>query len=217
MRFFYIAAIFVLVGLQLSACTTGYSWNQKLTVEVNTPAGMKTGASVVGIKVASGQVGLSQTAAAYQVTGEATVVEVAPGKYLFALLGERSTKELATHTWADQLPRNADEAWAKIEALREKRDVPRAEYPLLVTFTDLNDPKSVKEVKSDRLADVFGAGFALRTITLEITDEAVTGGAVEKLIKWLSNYPEPPLCNPKSPTDFSFCATSVHHGDFIRR
>jgi hypothetical protein len=188
MRFFCIAAICLCVGLQLSACTTGYSWNQKLTVEVNTPAGVKTGASVVGIKVTSGQLGLSQTAAAYRVTGEATVVEVAPGKYLFALLGERSTNELATHTWADQLPRNADEAWTKIEALREKRDVPRAEYPLLVTFSDLNDPKSVKEVKPDRLADVFGAGFALKAVTLEITDEAVTGGKCDSVLNWLNEF-----------------------------
>jgi hypothetical protein len=203
--------------LGLAACGQSYSWNQKLTVQVNTPQGVKAGASVVGIKVSSGQVGLSQTSASYRVTGEATVLEVAPGKYLFALLGERSTNELATHTWADQLPRNADEAWTKIETLREIRDVPRAEYPLLVTFTDINDPKSVKEVKADKLAEVFGAGYSLKAITLEITGEAATGGSVEKLISWLNKYPEQSLCEPKSQTDFSFCATSVHHGDFIRR
>jgi hypothetical protein len=112
------------------------------------------------------------------------VLEVAPGKYLFALLGERSTNELATHTWADQLPRNADEAWTKIETLREIRDVPRAEYPLLVTFTDINDPKSVKEVKPDKLAEVFGAGYSLSAITLEITDEVATGMLVTSMPFW---------------------------------
>jgi hypothetical protein len=184
MRRFLKIMVVMLAAVGLVACGKNYRWHQKLTVQVITPDGVKSGSSVVGIKVSSGQIWLSQTAAGYRVAGEATIVEVAAGKYLFALLGERSTNELATHTWAGELPNNADEAWAKTEKLREKRNVPRAEYPLLVTFTDINDPKSVVEVKPDGLADVFGAGFALQAITLEITDEAVTAGRIASFPFW---------------------------------
>jgi hypothetical protein len=206
----------VLMGAALAAagCAKSFSWNQKLTVEVNTPEGVKTGASVVSISVSSGQILLSQTAAGYRVKGEATVVEVAPGKYLFALLGERSTNELATHTWLDQLPRNADEAWAKIETLRAKRDVPRAEYPLLVTFADINDPKSVKEVKPDKFSDVFGAGYSLSAITLEITDEAVTVGSIEKVLNWAPKLVGSIGRDTELPMDHIF--KKINDGSFFR-
>jgi hypothetical protein len=45
----------------------------------------------------------------------------------------------------------------------------------------------------------------------------VTAGKIENLLPWLGGHPEPPFCDPKYATDFSFCATSVHHGDLIRK
>jgi hypothetical protein len=44
MRIFFLAALLVISTLLLSACTTGYRWNQKLIVEINTPAGVNKGA-----------------------------------------------------------------------------------------------------------------------------------------------------------------------------
>jgi hypothetical protein len=44
-------------------------------------------------------------------------------------------------------------------------------YPLLVTFKENDDPKSVRRVNPDDLAAVFGAGHSLGAITMEITDE----------------------------------------------
>ena len=65
-------------------------------------------------------------------------------------------------------------------------------YPKLVTFTDMNDPKSVTLVqvwerkkdghfflKEDRMEELFGAGVSLKGITLEITDEPVQWGVVD--------------------------------------
>ena len=198
-----------------------FSWNQKLTVTVETPLGERSGAAVVNERVTHGRQPLSGSAVQYDITGEATVVEVAPGRYLFALLGEASTKELAMRVWrevmSEEQRRDPRKAYRMIENLREAREVPPMEYPLLVTFTDINDPKSVKEVKPSNLAATFGAGYSLKSITLEITDEPVTTGKVESVLGWLGKYPEPPLCKPVSSTDFSFCATLIHHGDFIRR
>jgi hypothetical protein len=58
--------------------------------------------------------------------------------------------------------------------------VPPILYPLLVTFTDIADPKTVTRVDSANLAATFGPGYALTSITLEITDEPVTEGQVQK-------------------------------------
>ena len=221
MKRIFVAAMLVLCVLGLSACRQNFAWNQKLTLTVETPQGERSGSAVVYERVTSGRQLMSGSAVQYDIKGEATVVEVAPGKYLFALLGEASTKELATRVWwevfSEEQKRDADQAFRMIESLREAREVPPKEYPLLVAFTDINDPKSVFEVKPDDLAATFGPGYGLKSITLEITDDPVTEGKVEKFLSWLGKYPEPPLCEPTSGTDFSFCATSVHHGDFIRR
>jgi hypothetical protein len=171
-----------------------YTWNQKLTVVVQTPDGEKSGSAVTRLRVNYSTTSLTGIGISYDVKGEATVVEVAPGKYLFALLsqnGPGNTTELATQTWLDDLPKTVGDArprFAYLEALRAKRDVPRAHYPWLVMFTDLNDPKSVREVKPGKLSDTFGAGFSLKSITLEITDEAVTDNTVRTLLNWVSGF-----------------------------
>jgi hypothetical protein len=207
-----------------------YSYRQKLTVLVSTPSGEKSGSAITEVTANVGSQGiLSSANVSYRVRGEAAVVDLGNGKYLIALLSSGGEKT-ATEYWAmrafykrvmEEYPSGSEERMNKFyTALLDMRDSQRVapdQYPLLVTFRDITDPKSVIEVKPDTLADVFGAGFALRAITLEITDEGVTQGSVETLINWLSKYPEPPLCDPKSLEDFSFCATSVHHGDFIRR
>ena len=87
----------LLLLLTLSACTRDEHWHQRLTLVVRTPAGEVTGSVVQRIdwqgttgfyKTATQGVDASQTS--LRVTGEALALEVAPGKWLFALLkGDR--------------------------------------------------------------------------------------------------------------------------------
>jgi hypothetical protein len=71
--------------------------------------------------------------------------------------------------------------------IRQSRRVPRKFYPMLVTFADINNPASVREVDPANLAKIFGAGYKLKSITLEITDEKVTKGVVEGVLGWMRN------------------------------
>ena len=75
----------------------------------------------------------------------------------------------------------------RVEATRASKPLSREDYPLLVTFTDINDPKSVKEVKPGKLSDAFGPGYSLSSITLEITDEQVTDGEIAKRLIWIDD------------------------------
>ncbi|MDR4487060.1 MAG: hypothetical protein R3B83_05990 [Nitrospirales bacterium] len=68
---------------------------------------------------------------------------------------------------------------------RFKTEIPRSHYPLLVTFTDLTDPTTVKVVDPENLAATFGPGVSLKRLTLEITDEPVTEGKIESVLGWL--------------------------------
>lgn len=178
--------------LSLSACGENHEWRQKTILEVETPAGTVTGSSVAQMSVRwfgklelmlSNGAGLSTG-----VRGEAAFVEVAPGRFLFALFKELQpfqTTELFREA-ADG--RESRSITARLEHIREKRLVPPLRYPMLVTFDDINDPKTVKLVDPANLAATFGEGFALKSISVEITDEEVTEGKVERVLGWLPDY-----------------------------
>jgi len=65
------------------------------------------------------------------------------------------------------------------------------QYPLLVTFSDVDDPKSLQKLDPDNLAAIFGEGYKLKSITLEITDEPVTKGRVEQVLGWWNSLTVP--------------------------
>ncbi|MEM7461740.1 MAG: hypothetical protein AAF362_03590 [Pseudomonadota bacterium] len=164
--------------LLLAGCwNDSWSWNQKLTVKVETPDGPVQGAAVN--QVTWGEVNsVHNYPASYQ--GEAVVVDLGNGRYLFALIGE-PTKFLAFETFNGG-PGIGEEVFAEMAQFRGTNPVPPEHYPLLVTFTDINDPKTVKKVDPNNLAATFGSGFALESIMLEITDEPVTKGGVEEVL-----------------------------------
>lgn len=125
-----------------------------------------------------------------RVRGEASVVEIAPGRYLFALLDGNKEAELAMVLFfPDPAPRTFERA-RQLETLRGVREVSRDRYPLLVTFDDLNDPTTVRRVDPADLAATFGPGVTLRRITLEITDKKMTKGRVVNLLQWLASWPK---------------------------
>ena len=180
-------ALFLLPVLALAGCTQHFAWHQKLTVVVETPAGEVSGASVTAVEV-DGFDGLLPDGGDVdsRLKGEAVVVEVVPGRYLFVLL----TGALG---WADAAygpggPGTVfEENMRTIEAQVGKPPVPLPEkaWPLMVTFTDIKDPKTVQRVDPDDLAASFGPGMRLKAVTLAVTEEPVTEGRVEAVLGWL--------------------------------
>jgi hypothetical protein len=132
------------------------------------------------------------------VRGEATVVDLGEGRYLFALLkGARAARAFAVFGDGRSYCRWNKEQDAAVASSKPRRDslsCRRAHRPLLVTFADINDPASVQRVDPDDLAASFGPGYALTTITLAITDEPVTKGRVEAVLPGASKGDE--VCIP---------------------
>ena len=156
-----------------------------MTVSVETPHGLVSGSSVMleQAHFTSGAlVPPEARGGGYGRSGEAAVVEVAPGKYLFALLPGPDAYSIFSQGGTPQ------EDAPKIAALRESRAIPARLYPVLVTFSDINNPKSVRKVDPKNLAATFGPGYALKDMVLEITDEAVTEGRLEKVLGWIRQY-----------------------------
>lgn len=180
-------AIGAILLLTLAGCQDRNEWRQKLTVTVDTPNGEVAGSSVVRVVSRFGQVPLSNSEVNYEVTGEATVVEVAPGLYLFALLGNSEAERFYRALGYDY--GNRGEKLDRIARMQgESRVLEPKNYPLLVTFRDIDDPTTVERVDPDNLAASFGSGYRLKAITLEITDEKVTKGRVEEVLGWWCDY-----------------------------
>jgi hypothetical protein len=162
-----------------------FAWHQKLTVSVMTPEGTKTASSIMSVDFVDGTkadwITLPEARKVhFKLRGEAVVLEVSPGRYLFVLLNDLpdATTVFFPGLWhGDAAPLLPD--------LRETRQLKPEQYPLLVTFDDINDPASVRRVDPNNLSATFGPGFRLNAITLSITDEPVTEGVVEKVLEWL--------------------------------
>ncbi|MGL4281404.1 MAG: hypothetical protein ACRCS0_13640 [Albidovulum sp.] len=168
-----------------------FAWRQKMTVTVETPAGEVSGSSVSQIGWQEQAVKFEGMGWNYDVTGEAVVVEVAPGRWLFALLTGAGTTEymgsVAAASISGQHGRVISEAL--FDEVSDKRGraagpitVPDYQYPLLVTFDDIADPKTVRRVDPANLSASFGQGVSLKAVTLAVTEEPVTEGRVEGVL-----------------------------------
>jgi hypothetical protein len=180
----FLVLLAALIGL--SACGENHVWRQKMVLEVETPSGIVSGGSVTEMTVRwFGGLDRMSSEVNARVRGEASFVEVAPGRYLFALFKDGEAFRTAEVFREASDNKETRPITARLESIRESRVVPLDRYPMLATFDDITDPKSVKLVDPANLAGTFGAGFALKSITIEITDENVTEGKVETVLGWL--------------------------------
>jgi hypothetical protein len=87
--------------------------------------------------------------------------------------------------------------WTEESSLRGKGDLPPDYIPTLVTFTDLNDPKTARVVQPEKFEQEFGPGVRfkrawLETVSrgiwplnlLDITGEPITWEIEQKLPWW---------------------------------
>jgi hypothetical protein len=180
----------IAAALGLAGCGESNTWNQKLTVTVATPAGEVSGSSVTRINITfAGESLCCAPGYAFSAgqSGEAVVVEVRPDKFLFALIEERQRLLAFRAFLGDQAEAQPSKERADgIETSRKSIALSPEHYPTLVVFADIANPKTVGIVDPKWIADAFGAGYRLKSITLEITDETVTKGNVERVLAWLS-------------------------------
>ena len=138
----------------------------------------------------------------FRIRGEAVAVDLPGGRTLFALLQSKDDVEWAARAMLMASPKVTGESWEQrfddMQGLRGEQTIPRrwphergrkdsSAYPMLVTFGDLADPASVALVDPDNLAASFGEGYALKRISVMLTDDPVTEGIGERL-GWLSDY-----------------------------
>ena len=163
----------------------------KITVTIETPEGIKTGSAVREYFVQKTPEPLDTITPHTRVKGEAVVVDLGERGVVFAVMGTDDYWVL----W-NSFP--TDAGALTIEGIKyyrsfkgEQKTIALKDRPMLVTFTDIKDPKTVTPVYrvvgtpipssskytydvEDKFEELFGEGVALKDITIETTNEPVT-------------------------------------------
>lgn len=166
----------------------------RVTVEIETPEGIKTGSAVREAGAYTEPSILpDQGGTSYNITkGEAVVIDLGQRGVVFALLGGGAEARLVSRA-------------LRLEGKLSFQLKP-SEYPQFVYFKDMTDPKTVAPlllfgacpdergiphnlrcIKNDMFAQTFGDGVKLATIKVENTNKEVTVG-LEKILAWLPSY-----------------------------
>jgi hypothetical protein len=188
------------IQINYPSCTFRY----KLTAEVMTPEGLKSGSSVVEVSYSNFASLSGVENLILNVKGEANYVDLGDGKNLFLLLTNRVSGRNLSESF--QQPVGAMDAlklplktlnlhWnfgdqqalnAQLPAARAKGrvDVPFENLPTLVVFRNLAQPDSVEVIQPYGLSKIYGSGFQLKNVTIEITDQN-NQDQIETILPWL--------------------------------
>jgi hypothetical protein len=202
----------------------------QMTIEVETPQGRRTGLAVRELEYFENEKDgfvFGESRPSVNMRGEAIAVNLPDGKVLFALL----TGGNGDVDYAKLLPGRALGSRMlneKVEQIQWRREAELWPYavktiglertdplPMLVTFRNLTDPKSVELVDPDNLAASFGQGVKLRRVTIRTTDEPVTSG-IEKRLKSMGVDKKHSLAGYFEPTATPTFAQKLSYSDFAR-
>lgn len=197
MRILKALGIVVLVIVAIPVLWFGSAWvfeawdththRFRLTLEVDTPDGVKSGSSVIEVKIWGKATWIPQTGGTLsKVRGEAVFVDLGSGRNFIAVLGfgptgsQGALYNLAARAFGRDRPFWYREAPSWTGRAELTGDL----VPTLVTFSDLNDPKSARVVRPNEFEQALGAGVRLRGARIEMTSDTVTRGIEKKLPWW---------------------------------
>lgn len=173
------------------------TYRYRVTVEVDTPEGVRSGSSVWQIKSHEG--GGPGNPLITQVSGDAVAVQLptgtlfalkrsqdldAPGEYAAGVIGDGLDHHPVPGL---EMTRDGASNVRKLNAAKPAFDMDPSDYPLLVRFRDPGDPGSVERVSPDGLSAAFGSGVHLRRIGVAVTDDQAEH-QLDSLLPWLHSH-----------------------------
>jgi len=171
-----------------------YSHRYRLTLEVETPEGLKTASGVIQASLISQPTILTDRNTRTGLQGDAVFLDLGNGQNVIALLGlgpwAQKVDETVTRAVkafeCEPCQLNVEE-WQKLSRRSGTRELPQELLATLVTISDFNDPSSVRVVPPSDFETVFGPGYHFKRAWIEMTKDPVTRGIREK-IPFLSTH-----------------------------
>jgi hypothetical protein len=184
------------------------TWRYKITVNVETPEGIKSGSAVreahIELQPSPGQRPYPYHPVT-KVKGEAVVVDLGKRGLLFALLDADDYQYVfeAFPGPPGLTPDGVEHYNALPVGSKARLEKDRV---WLVTFENIADPKSIKRVEDFSIS--FGSEVNLKDISIEITDQALTWGEVKKYLTWFGQKIGIDFWNPKEPEPEKYLTNS---------
>jgi len=207
-----------------SAFQPGHTIRYRMTVEVETPSGLRTGSAVREVTYDDGKawnwlppfMWLGEQRPQWRLTGEAVVVDLPDERTLFALLPSASgLPDLSGQgIWSIFRQTGLDEVELWPSAPSTNSPQIREPWPMLVQLDDPTNPLTIKAVDPHNIGGVFGRGYSLKRVVVQVTRDPVTRLLSERL-PWLERHTERSINKNPGLRDFSVAAT-VRHGHFWR-
>ncbi len=205
MKISFIVVCVLIAGFAAAFAMNSFSESElklryKITINVQTPDGIKSGSAVREVTIDKFQ-GFNPDKADFnaKMRGEAVVIDLEERGKLFALINTNSYTEMLYAFPIEE--KTAPLSLEGIEYYKNLKVGDKAElknkihWPKFVTFEDLNDPLSVKLAReiglekegSKNLEEVFGNEIFIKDIVIEITDEVITKN-MEFYLPWHEEY-----------------------------
>jgi hypothetical protein len=171
-----------------------YAHRYRLTLEVETPEGLKTASGVIEPQLITQPTILTDRRSHGGLMGDAVFVDLGNGKNVTALLASGPSASnvdapLRLAIEAFEIP-NCGEAfcqWRAISRATGQRDLSVELVPTLVTFSDVNDPKSARVIEPGEFETVFEPGYRFKRAWIEMTDDPVTR-RIREILPWIDDY-----------------------------
>jgi len=191
-----IAALAIFYAAYAIAYPT-YSYRYRITIEVDTSDGVKTGSSVIEVTTVQypSWITLGANDHATSVRGEAVFVDLGSGRNLVALLAlgphaaDGAARLFAPRSFfpiRDDSPR--DVLWSKqLAGMTGRRAFAGDKQPTLVTFADPNDPAGAREVPFSDPQSVLGSDIRSVRAWIDLTKDPVTSTLQSKL-PWIGDF-----------------------------
>ena len=230
----FLALIVVMVFLSSCEIIEQKTWNYRVTVEVNTPEGLKVGSAVRQIHAILQPRITPETKSRAKIIGDAVAVDLGDRGVLFALVDWDSYEELfQTFPYHDD-PFTSEglNYYSTLTSAEpvELDPLKKPGYPTLVMFEDIDNPLTIQQVMKwkrngngfafveDNFSENFGEGVSVKRITIQPTSAPVTN-KIKTILPWLDDYYDQMLDGMRimsSESDYPF-ANNFSADSFARR
>ena len=202
-----------------------HAFRFRMTVEVDTLQGLRTGSSVMEMSAALATFKLPDSAAVdLSFKGEAVAVDLPGGQTLFSLVVNgyqgKDFRADVIQTFDPSYPHeqalvNLFAVLGKPESIGRTGEIRPKNVPPLVRFRDIHNPKSVELIDPNDLAKSFGPGVKLKRIFLVVVNQPITTGQKSRLQN-IGILPDHSLDNDFQMTDNPTLAQQLGYSDFSR-
>jgi len=158
----------LVIGDQIRINRPGHKY--RLTVEVETPAGLKSASGVLAVTPDRGYSRNGHTTT----SGDALFIDLGGGKTLVALLAHLDNKVLDLDgvnyvaLRAYGAARGQRVSFNEMSRMQGVVPVKGELIPVLATFSDPANPSTMRTVPPDDFASSFGSGFSLHGVSIEV-------------------------------------------------